>query len=324
MTTSQPVPGAATSSTQFVLGVDGGGTKTAALLARVASDGTHEILGSGVAGPSNPLAAGVATARGNLAEAAAEAWRTAGLDPRPADAAVFAVAGTGRPEMAAQMQTAVEEDAIARRAQFIHDADAVLAAGTPAGWGVALIAGTGSSAVGVSPQGERFVCGGWGYRYGDEGSGYWLGREALAAVAQADDGRAAPTLLAELILAKFACTEPRAILAALVATGDERAAIASVSPLVAEAAFRGDAAATRLLGRASDHLAQLVVAAATRLELPQGYPLALAGGVLCRCDAVRQGTVDRLAEASPAPGIVRTAPDPAAGCILLAAKQLAL
>ena len=84
---------------------------------------------------------------------------------------------------------------LARHVEVTNDAAILLAAGTPDGWGVALVSGTGSIAFGRAPDGRTARGGGWGYLLGDEGSAYALVLAGLQAVARAADGRGEPTCL---------------------------------------------------------------------------------------------------------------------------------
>ena len=307
----------------FLLGVDGGGTKTAAWLAVANGMLEPRIVGRGRAGCSNPRAVGLELAQTELANAVAAAWVDAGQTARPADFAVLAVAGAGRPDIAAAMSAWAVSAGLASRAEMVHDAEAVLAAGTPDGWGVALIAGTGSSAIAVAPDGSRHVCGGWGYRFGDEGSGYWLGRGVLAAVSRAVDGREPPTALTEIVMQHFGVADCRAIVETLNHAPNDRQAMAALAPSLAIAAEQGDVAACQLQNDAADALTALVAAAAEARQLPHGYPLAVAGGVLCGWPALREQVARRLGESPVPPGDVQLVPDPVAGCLRLAAMRSA-
>ena len=92
---------------------------------------------------------------------------------------------------------------MARSVRIVHDAVPILAAGSPEGWGVALISGTGSLAFGRDRQGRSCRAGGWGFLFGDEGSGYAIALAGLRAAAQAADGRAPATRLLEGFLERF-------------------------------------------------------------------------------------------------------------------------
>jgi N-acetylglucosamine kinase-like BadF-type ATPase len=146
----------------LVIGVDGGGTKTDACLARINSNGEERILGNGQAGSSNVKAVGEETALANLLAAIDEAWSQADLAQETVQMAVFGLSGAGRPETQAMIAAWAKQHEIAEQVRVVHDALPVLIAGTPAGQGVALIAGTGAVAFAANQQNQTAVSGGWG------------------------------------------------------------------------------------------------------------------------------------------------------------------
>jgi len=303
----------------LLLGVDGGGTKTTACLAVDRPGAEPRVLGRGSAGSSNPRAVGTAAAQDAVRAALETAWQGAGLPPQRARAAVLAIAGAGSEPLRSAMLAWIRGADLAERFDLAHDADAVLAA-SGRETGVALIAGTGSSAVGVAPDGRRVAVGGWGWRWGDEGGAYWIGLEALRCVTQADDGRAAATSLAAAFCAAWQADAPRLLLAACEARPDVRRAIADLAPLVAEQAAAGDAAAARILQRAGVELARLADAAAERLHWTGRLPLAVAGGVAVGVPAVRSAIEAELAARGWALEPVAVVGEPVLGCLRLAAR----
>src|SRR5690606_28246106 len=123
----------------------------------------------------------------NLRAAIDSAWQQSRREPHAVARAVFGLSGAGRPETQALVTEWSLTHGVARQARVVHDALPVLMAGTPAGEGVALIAGTGAVAYAVNAAGETHVSGGWGFWFGDEGSAFWLGQAAARAVARAAD-----------------------------------------------------------------------------------------------------------------------------------------
>lgn len=307
----------------LILGVDGGGTKTAACLAQVGADGEETILGQGQAGSSNVKAVGADKALANLLEAIEQAWSVANLPRDCAAVAVFGLSGAGRPETQQLVHNWAREKNIAAQVRVVHDALPVLVAGTPAGQGVALIAGTGAVAFAADQQNNTAVTGGWGYWFGDEGSAFWLGQAAARAVSQATDGRSAPTLLREAIFNRLTITEPRDLLTALSREGDVRTALAGLADLVSECAEAGDAVAQGILAQAAEQLAELVISASQQLKLGNEFPLALAGGVACGSSLLRDGLIKKLNSRRVFPLMVTIVTKPVLGCVRLAAKVLA-
>jgi N-acetylglucosamine kinase-like BadF-type ATPase len=315
----------ATNSTteRLVLGVDGGGTKTEVWIARLQSGGELAVVGRGKSGSSNPRAVGMETALGNLGAAIDAAWADAELAPSEVDGAVLAMSGAGHVAVQEPIGAWAKGRGLAKQVWFKHDAEPVLAEGTPDGWGVALIVGTGSGAIGCGPDQQRKVVGGWGYHYGDEGSAYWIGRRALETMARAADGRGAATGLTAAILGRLQVDEPRSALGALEKTGNVRGAIASLADVVEATARGGDAAALAIVDDAAEELAAMIATLAKQLSFGEAFPLALAGGVICGSELLRNRLEAALAARLLRPSPVKLVPNPVAGCLRIAQQQLA-
>ncbi|RIK75460.1 MAG: hypothetical protein DCC67_15285 [Planctomycetota bacterium] len=309
-------------SDRFAICVDGGGTKTDAWLVRFDARGTAHVLGRGRGASSNPRAVGLEIALHNLGAAIDAAWADAKLGSFTVDVALLALSGAGHQSMRDKIALWADRRQLATTVRFEHDVEPVLAEGTPAGWGAALIVGTGSAAIGVSPGGQRLVVGGWGYHYGDEGSAYWIGRRALEAVARAADGRAQPTAITAAVLERLQVSEPRAMLGALEQTGNVRGAIASLADCVERSAGEGDAVALHIVHDAADELAAMVGTLVEQLQLGRSFPLALAGGVICGSERLRVRLMGRLSALSLKPDPVTTVAQPVAGCVKLAWRAL--
>ena len=156
-------------------------------------------------------------------DAAVRAATAGHLDPEhPADIAVLGLAGSEFSDVQAEIHRWVDDCGLCRQVRIVNDADPVLAAGTPERWGVALVVGTGSIAIGVDQSGRRLARGGWGHWYGDRGSGYDLGCRALGAVSEAEDGMGPETELTARMLEHFGLENPRLIIQKLYAAAKNR------------------------------------------------------------------------------------------------------
>jgi N-acetylglucosamine kinase-like BadF-type ATPase len=308
---------------RLLIGVDGGGTKTSAVLAELDADGQPNILARGRSGPSNMRLAGRRQALASLDEALAPAREVLAERGRPADIAVLALAGSGYDDVQATIRQWAERHCLCRRLEIISDAAPVLAAGTPGHWGVALVVGTGSVAVGVDHQGRTITRGGWGHWYGDKGSGYDLGCRALAAVSEAEDGMGPETTLRERMLAHFELDAPRLIIQKLYAGGNVRSQIAAAAPIVLHAADAGDIVAARIVQQCTGELIRLVTAVTCDLEFDDAYPLALAGGVICGNRGYQARLEAGLRAINPVPGAVTRVPEPVLGCLRIGRAHLA-
>src|SRR6266550_1894536 len=177
-------------SRRAVVGVDGGGSKTHA----VVLDANFAIVGEGNAGPSNPLRVGIANAAAAIREAIDGACEVAHLRRTDLMAAEIGLAGASRKELTARMREALLGLGIGEIV-VVGDADIALYGATEGEPGLILISGTGSICCGINSRGKRICEGGWGPVAGDEGGGSWIARRALRAIAHAADGRGAVTTL---------------------------------------------------------------------------------------------------------------------------------
>ena len=307
---------------RLVLGADGGGSKTAARIASVGESGELERLGEGYGGPSNVRAVGRAHAEINLNVAIDAALRDAGVGDQRIDYAVLGLAGSSLPDVQAFITEWAARRGLATTVDIVHDADPVLAVGVPGGNGIALIVGTGSVAIGIDDGGERSVTGGWGHWFGDTGSGYDLGRRALAAVADAVDGIGPGTVLVERVLHRLGTDKPREMLLRLDEAVDVRREIAALAPVLLHAAADGDAVAHAIVDAAAESAAKLVQANATKLGFDADVPLAAAGGIVCKSALYRQLLIGKLEALGIRPRTFTVVSDPVEGCVVMARDRL--
>lgn len=307
---------------RLILGVDGGGSKTAALLARLEDNGNVILMGHGHGGPSNLLLAGKEQSLTSLDQAINEAMDQAGVSGRTLDYAVLAMAGSTSPDVQRDLSDWTDQRRFASRYEIVHDVAPVLASGTDEGQGIALIIGTGSVAVGVDARGESVLKGGWGHWFGDKGSGFYLGYRALSAVAEASDEIGPETILSKLVMLKLDTFDPRRILEEVSAHGDTRQEVAALAPVVLRAAGMNDAVAEKIVDGAVTEAVKLVSAVAKTLGFERPYQLALAGGVVCGSALFREKLITKLNQLQPAPGMVTTVDNPVEGCLKIAGSRL--
>jgi N-acetylglucosamine kinase-like BadF-type ATPase len=309
------------SANDLVLGIDGGGTKTAVWLSTVNSGPDDPPLGCGASGPGNPRSAGFEVAFCNIEAAVAAAFDDAGVSKRAVRTACLALAGADRPVERDRLNQWCAEKGLAERVVLTNDADPLLAAGSPDNWGIALIAGTGSIAFGRDRAGQTARCGGWGYLLGDEGSGYAIALAGLREATRAADGRSAPTKLLALFQKRLQVSTPQGLIEAIYRPEVSRQQIADLSDVVFEAAESNDKAAIRLVETAAVELAELVRTLVHQLQLPPDqFPLALAGGLLLHHNLLRTGVQKQMARHDVAPEKVTLVPDPVRGAVILARR----
>ncbi len=291
-----------------VVGVDGGGTKTLAL----AADASGRVVGRGLAGPSNLYPLGF-----EAASAAIQAAIAAALDGAEPAALCLGLSGAGRPQEAARFAAWAAARYPAARLQVVSDAEILLAAGASEGPALGLICGTGSIVYGRSATGDLLRAGGWGYLFGDEGSGFAIGAAALRAVAQAADGRAAATLLTGLVLARRGVDAPAGLIPDVYGAPSPRSEIAGLADLVEQAAAQGDAIAAAILEQAASDLAGAVQAVYRQLG-GRPVPLALTGGVILNGRCLAAAFQRACAGLGLGFSSIRPTPEPAEGAVRLA------
>jgi N-acetylglucosamine kinase-like BadF-type ATPase len=306
----------------LLLGIDGGGTSTVTLLGQ----GDGRVLGRGLAGPSNAKAVGTAVARAALEQSIAAAFADAGLARRMTAIACLGLAGFDRPEDKQELREWAQSGRWANELILVNDGDLVIAAGTPRGWGVGVIAGTGSIAVARASDGRCSRSGGWGYLIGDEGSAYAVVMAALRRVARRADGRESPRLhpdpLTRHLCDALAIPGPENLVRVIYAPGAARSWFASLAPAVLAAAIEDSSVTAEFLHPAGIELAQMARAAARAVGWESGpLDLALAGGFLLSSTAVRQALLENLRAEGYDP-TTSSVPEPAVGALTLSLRML--
>lgn len=310
----------------LVLGVDGGGSRCAAVLARPVAGGRLDVLGRGVGGTANPRVAGHDTARVSILAAVHAAFADAGLDARPVAAACFGLAGVGLASDRDAVLAWATQRPISARMLVVADGMLSFADAAAEPWGVVLIAGTGSLAL-ARPRGMALTadttadrCGGWGPLLGDEGSGYAIALQALKAAMRAADGRGPPTILHDAFLRRFAADRAADLVARVHAEDVGRREIAAAAREVLAAADMGDPVAVAIVTTAAADLAAHVRTLVDRSGFAPGvYPLRVTGGLLTASATLRRLVVEGLAATGHEPGSVTVVSDPAAAAARFAA-----
>jgi N-acetylglucosamine kinase-like BadF-type ATPase len=301
-----PRPGA-----RFVLGVDGGATKT---LAAVLDMDTNE-LHLGHAGPSNQDAVGATAAVGALLQAADEAIAQAGISAQALAAAVLAIAGTDTEAIAANLRSVRTEDWL-----VVNDVVAAWATATDTGPGVAVISGTGSNVFGVGPGHVPWRAGGWGHLLGDEGSGFWFGIHSIKAALSDREASGPETALSERAPAFFGLETVEQLAAHLYSKPLTKGEISAFAVETAKLAREGDAVARELYVRGAEELSRQIGAVITQTDLRGNFPVGLIGSSFNAGDVFVGPLSDAVQQHSPEARIERVQRAPVGGSLLLAAR----
>lgn len=258
-----------------VVGVDGGGTKTEAVII----DKNQLVIGEGMAGASNPLRVGVTVAAAAVREAIDKACTMAKLRRTDLVAAEIGLAGARRRELRERMREALTPLGIPD-IEVVTDADIALYGATDGAPGLVVIAGTGSICCGINGRGKKFCAGGWGPMAGDEGGGSWIARRALRAIAYASDGRGPKTALTPRACTYFHVTTADDLTTAIYAPTITNERIAGFGKDVIEAALENDAVAEEILREAGQELGLAATAVIRSLQMErERFQIAYVGRV---------------------------------------------
>ena len=307
----------------YVLGVDGGNTKTVALVAR--ADGA--VVGAGRGrGADIYEAPSTETAFDSVSVAVGTAVEAADISADCLSAGVFSMAGADWPEDKALIRAAMRKRGFGRKVSVVNDALGALRAGSPTGSGVAVVCGTFCATAARSPDGRV-----WHHSFWQQsGGGYELGLRALQSVVRAELGIDQPTTLTDAVLKFYGRTSVEEVLHLLTARNKtpeaSRVATARLSRPLLDAAAKGDHVAVRIAREHGTTLGDYALAAARRVGLRDGdFDLVLAGGVFRHPSPLHADhVVARVREASPLTRPIRDAPEPAVGALLLALEEAGL
>jgi len=298
-----------------VIGIDAGGTKTVCLLA----DDRGLILSEARGPGANLHAAGELAVERVLHDLMAEAIGSRGIVPA---AICLGIAGVDREDEMRTIRALMGRIGHKSRVLVVNDALIALTAGARDAPAIVIIAGTGSIAYGRNASGEAARAGGWGHMIGDEGSGYWIGREALSAVMRASDGRGPATRLTAAILAQLNLNDESRLPRIVYDREVPRMTVAAMGPIVQDAADQGDAVARRILERAADELVLAAQSVASRLAMRgDEFTFFLSGGVFRVVPWLAGELSRRLIEVAPRCEVEILNEEPAAGAVWLALAE---
>ena len=279
-------------STAIVLGIDGGGTNTRAVI----SNGS-KILGRAKGGSIKRLRVGPEAAEANLRALLRDTFDLAGVSS--VHAASAGVASASLPGVS-EWITDVFRDFGIQNSEVVGDEVIALDAAFQGGPGILQIAGTGSNTIGRNASGQRESAGGYSSTLGDEGSGYWIGLHAVRQALHAYD-REEPSILLDQVAAIWGTTS----LEELVNHGNATPGpdFSALAPIVSAAAEQGDEVAIHVLHQAAADLAEFILLVRKKLQrhyhLTEEVPAAFTGSVLEKIGIVRARVTQLLHESAP-------------------------
>jgi N-acetylglucosamine kinase-like BadF-type ATPase len=295
-----------------VIGVDAGGTETFGYLAdedeRILAEAHDTGANFHTSGPEGVEAVLRSVLQGLVGE-----------DGRLLAAVCVGMAGVDREDESDAIRTIIRRIGYEAPTVVVNDGLIALQAGVGDRPGVVVIAGTGSIVYGYNSRFQAARAGGWGHIIGDEGSRYWIGREALSAVVRAADGRGPATRLTADVLDHFKIDDVSGLTEIVYDRDWPRMSVAALGPLVQRAFENDDPLATTIVERAADELALGARSVVSQLRLDaETFPAVLAGGAFQAVPALVGAVTTRLVRLFPQCQVQLLAHEPALGAVHLA------
>jgi glucosamine kinase len=292
----------------FFLGLDAGGTKTTAAL----GDETR-VLARATGGSIKPLRVTQEQAQENLRILLADIAQQSGIDLRNLTASCVGTAGLRLPQTDGWMRQIISACA-GGAIEVRGDEEIALDAAFPGAAGVLVIGGTGSNTLGRTSTGQRFTVGGWGPALADQGSGYWIGHQALRAAVRARDfGR--PTRILDRVTEFWNAASIWEVVNIAHTAPD----FSLLAPLIVQCAEEGDAVALEILERGGRMLGEDATEAFRRVrqfEPDQPMPgIAFIGSILDKVAFVRESMIDTIRRTLPTVQILPEAVDAVSGAL---------
>jgi glucosamine kinase len=308
---------------QFVIGIDGGATKSAAIL----SDMSGKVQAEESGGASNPQVVGPDKSAAVILNLLEKMCESVGGSASQVVTLVAGLAGAGREGDRERVKSATNAEAKKRRislGRVVIESDGRIALeGAFKGKaGIILIAGTGSFALAKDYKGGIHRAGGWGRIVGDEGSGFVIGREGLNAIAKHLDGRIKATVLTKLVKEQLGLSNQEKIINAVYREDFD---IAKVAPLVIEAAASKDIECARILNKAtfelSEHVRILVRKIEDSARARAKIPLSFIGSLISNDNIYQKILKQKITFSMPQINVVASEASPAYGGVILAIRS---
>ncbi|MGI6141374.1 MAG: N-acetylglucosamine kinase [Caldicoprobacterales bacterium] len=299
----------------YYLGVDGGGSKTIA----VVSDSKGQILGRGKSGCGNHQL-NPETARRSITEAVETALKQAALEKSAITFALFGLAGADREEDFRILIPMISKLGF-KKSEIVCDTVIGLRAGTIQPYGIVLVCGSGTNSYGVNRAGENLQVGGFGYVFGDFGGGYSLAEEVFRAVIRSWEGRGAKTKLTDATIRILGFNSVETMFNAFL--NEKRNIPHELSRLLFDVGS-DDEVALSILKKQGTELGLAACAVIKRLCMEQdSFDVVLVGSILTRTDnqyliSVIEQTVKATA---PRCTLRKLTVEPVMGSVLLAMER---
>jgi len=304
---------------KYLIGLDGGGTKTHAVITNLNGEKLYECNG----GASNFLVQGTFTVSQTLLSIIQKCVDEISAQLTEVECVLLGTTGAGRRNDAEKLEndfTSFLREKNVSLKLFVVESDARIAlegafAGKP---GSILIAGTGSIMFGKDAQGNVYRVGGFGRFLGDEGSGYMLGKKGLVAVSKNFDGRGEATLLTNLVKEKFGIETPEILITEIYKNNFD---IASIAPLVIGAAEKSDAAALKIVEEETNELLLHIKTMYNKMN-EEALNVSFIGGLISSRNFYSNLFKKKIAVQLPQIKVIEPIYSPAMGAVLMAKEKI--
>lgn len=307
---------------RYVLGVDGGNSKTLAVVV----DEKGSVHGVGRSGNSNHQGIGLEAAMREVRRAAEGALQIAGINPSSISSAFCALAGADLSEDFDALNPALARLQLAPVVELDNDSMAALRAGTDCPDAVVVVWGAGTNGAGRNKAGATIRLPALGSISGDWGGGGDFGRDAIWIVARAHDGRGRPTVLTDLVLNALGLDDVDEMIRGLYLRLIPSVKVIELAPLVFQAADAGDPVASELVVRGGEEVATTAHALLLRLDLLETAAHVVLAGSMFRAEGpLFLSTIwGTMGEMAPYARIVRPDVEPVVGAAFRALDLLGL
>jgi N-acetylglucosamine kinase-like BadF-type ATPase len=303
---------------QYVAGLDGGGTKTAVTVA----DEKGLVVHTFTSGAINYNGQDEASIRRSLQEIFETIDKVCGGLEHCAQVCIGA-AGISNPMVITWLESNVRECGYLGELCITGDQETALYGAQDTLHGIILIAGTGSICYGKNESGLAHRTGGFGHLVDDEGSGYSIGRDLLAATLREHDGRITETSIARMVYERLQLETVQQIMGFVYDKRTHKKDIAALAPILSDACALGDKAALAIANKSACSLLELVVPVVEKLSMQKGI-LAMAGSVLLKNTFVQTAFVEMLKQNYPDMQCITAKKDASSGAVLMALNRLNL
>ncbi|MDR0270720.1 MAG: ATPase [Paenibacillus sp.] len=300
---------------KYVAGMDGGGTKTAVTVA----DEQGTVVKSFTSGAINYNGQDEENVGASLKEIIAQIGQTCG-GIEHCEEIVIGAAGVSNPTVVSRLSSQIRNSGYQGELHITGDHETALYGAHQREYGMILIAGTGSIGLGKNKAGKTHRAGGFGYLIDDEGSGYSIGRDLLAALVQAHDGRIPETVITRLVYEQLQFNSVQEIIGFVYDKRTNKKDIAALAPILSEACAAGDPAALNIAKKNASSLLQLVIPVAENLSL-QEDSLAMAGSVLLKNAFIQGMFREKLHGYYPKMQCITPKSDASMGAVLMALRM---